>query len=166
MKTLLINVLILAVLAGFFHACEKATVKDDPFPEMDLKSANSSKTSYIVVLDDADLNLELSNLKGYEMRQAAAKAASSRILNRAGVLEGDVEHVYGTALQGFSVKIPPGQLKKLENDPAVKYIEKDNIVSLDRPVSISQKGDFNAQAQATPYGITRVGGGAIYGDVK
>ncbi len=164
MKKLLINALILAVLAGFFHACEKATVKDDSFEEMDLKSANSSKTSYIVVLGDADLTLELFNLKGYEMRQAAVKAASSRILNRAGVLDGEVEHVYGTALQGFSVKIPPGQLKKLENDPAVRYIEKDEIVSLVKPISISEKGDFNAQAQVTPYGITRVGGGATYGD--
>ena len=100
----------------------------------DLKSASVDKVSYIVVLNDAELNTELPNLKGYEKKQEKVKAVSEKILKRAGVLDGELGFVYGTAIQGFSVKIPPGQLKKLESDPSVKYVEEDQIVTLDYSV--------------------------------
>ena len=53
------------------------------------------------------------------------KSTSAKVLKRAGITDGEVGFVYGTALSGFSVKIAPGQLKKLESDPSVKYIEED-----------------------------------------
>ena len=35
--------------------------------------------------------------------------------------------VYGTALEGYAGKIPPGQLAKIKSDPRVKYVEPDGV---------------------------------------
>lgn len=164
MKKSLFKFLAFATILIFANACNETLVIDESTnEELSLKSANNGKQSYIVVLQDANLDVELSNLKGYEKKQAAMKSASAKLLKRAGVLDGEVGYVYGTALKGFSVKIPLGQLKKLENDPAVKYVEENKMVSLIEPYA--KPGEITTQAaQETPYGITRVKGGATYGD--
>jgi subtilisin family serine protease len=143
-----------------FHACVEPLTEEFVDEELALKSANGVK-SYIVVLNDAELNAELARQTGYEARQNAAKSAAERILKRAGITDGELGFVYGTALQGFSVKIPPGQLKKLQDDPSVKYMEEDQVVTLIQPdIKITGKPAPPPPAgQTTPWGITRVGGG-------
>lgn len=160
-KTLFKLVAGVFVLALTF-ACNDSLITDD-VESLDLKSADVAKNSYIVVLQDAELNLELSSLKGYEKKQEVMKSASAKILKRAGITDGEIDHVFGTAIQGFSVKIAPGQLKKLENDPSVKYIQEDRIISLGKPdVKINKKPAPTPTAQTIPWGITRVNGGATY----
>ncbi|HKI89576.1 MAG TPA: S8 family serine peptidase [Draconibacterium sp.] len=139
-------------------------MNEDPLNEVALKSANASKVSYIVTLRDAELDTELAQLKGYENRQHAASVAADRILKRAGIADGEIEHVYGTALHGFSVMIPPGQLKKLQDDPSVKYIEKDQVAVLIHPTKGNpHTGGGNtgggSTGQTTPWGVARVNGG-------
>jgi len=114
MKNLLLKLFAITLLAGFFYACnENETLVDEPTSnELELKSAQSGLQSYIVVLNDAELETELSNLKGYEKRKDVASKAASKVLKRAGIVDGQIGHAYGTAIKGFSVKIPPGQLKK------------------------------------------------------
>jgi len=157
MKKLLFRLFAFAMVLIFANACNDSLVTDDVTENIELKSANSAKTSYIVVLQDAEIDSELSKLKGYEKKQVAMKSASAKIIKRAGVLDAEIGHVYGTALKGFSVKIPPGQLKKLENDPAVRYIEEDGIISLSPPIHINAVS--TTSTQSTPWGITRVNGG-------
>ncbi|NNE70831.1 MAG: S8 family serine peptidase [Rhodothermales bacterium] len=87
------------------------------------------------------------------------------------------ERVYNTALAGFSGAMSPETVARLENDDRVAYVEPDRWVVLD-PITI-QGGDVDTQgpgngrgkpgggggsdpSQTTPYGITRVGGGATY----
>ncbi|QGY42635.1 S8 family serine peptidase [Maribellus comscasis] len=167
MKKLLFKILGLVVLVSFFQSCKKSLVEDPVLEELELKSANTSKKSYIVVLNDVELNDELSKLKGYEKKQNAVQSAGSKILKRAGVLDAEIEHVYGTAVKGFSVKIPPGQLKKLQGDPSVSYVEEDKVISLVLPKAKPDKpgkpGGGNdgggSTPQETPWGITRVNGG-------
>lgn len=160
MKNFLIRLVAIALLAGFFNACNETLVEEPVTDDLELKSAQNGLQSYIVVLNDTELDAELSNLKGYEKRKDAAQKAASKVLNRAGIADGQIGHAYGTAIKGFSVKIPPGQLKKLENDPAVKYIEEDQIVTLIQPLSVNINSDITASAQVTPWGIARVNGGA------
>jgi hypothetical protein len=124
MKKLTLIVLAMALSVAVFHSCNEPLTEDLTSDELSLKSASVAK-SYIVVLNDAELNTELSNLKGYEMRQNAAKKAAEKIMKRAGITDGELGYVYGTAIKGFSVKIAPGQLKKLQDDPSVKYVEED-----------------------------------------
>lgn len=166
MKRLLLFAVAFILSLTVFYSCNEPLTEDPQMDELSLKSANSGAKSYIVVLNDSELNTELSKLKGYEKKQEAVKAVSSKILKRAGIADGQVEHVYGTALKGFSVKIAPGQLKKLQVDPSVGYIEEDQIVSLIEPLVKPLKGKpgggggTTSPAQSTPWGISRVGGPA------
>jgi len=167
MKKSLFNFFVFALVLAFANACNESIVNDEVAEELELKSAKNAKKGYIVVLQDAELDVELSNLKGYEKKQVAMKSASAKILKRAGVLDGDVEHVFGSALKGFSVKIPPGQLKKLQDDPSVKYIQEDRVIALAPPKDKPGKGGGGndgggSTTQETPWGITRVNGVSNY----
>jgi len=150
---------------AFFQACNNPMIDDEGLTNPELKSSNQAKKSYIVVLNDGELNSELSNLKGYEKKQDAVNKATAKILKRAGITDGEVGHVYGTAIKGFSVMIPPGQLKKLQDDPSVDYVEEDQVISLVVPDLKIQRGKpgggggGTTPSQQTPWGITRVGGG-------
>ncbi len=170
MKKLLLKLFILVFLISVFQACNESLIEEQNL-EPELKSASSAKKSYIVLLEDTDLNLELSLLKGYEKKQLAVTSVTNKILKRANVLDAEVGHIYGTAVKGFSVMIPPGQLKKLQNDPSVRYIEEDQIVTLGKPVIHPDKpgngggkpgggGSGSTPSQETPWGITRVNGAA------
>lgn len=170
MKNLLVKIFAFTMLVSFFQACNEPLIEEESMAEKQLKSAENAKKGYIVLLEDAKLNLELSKLKGYEKKQEAVKGASARILKRAKVFDAEVDRIYGTAVKGFSVKIPPGQLKKLQDDPSVSYIEEDKIVSLVLPKVKPDKpgggkpdkgtgGGETSPAQETPWGITRVNGG-------
>ncbi|WP_163323824.1 S8 family serine peptidase [Draconibacterium mangrovi] len=164
MKKLQLKILVLFFAGALIYSCNDTFVSDENADDtVELKSASSSKNSYIVVLNDADLTAELAQLKGYEKKQNAVKVSSAKILERAGITDGEIGHVYGTALKGFSVKIAPGQLKKLENDASVAYIEQDKVIALAPPPGKgpnSGGGDTGGgtTAQETPWGISRVGG--------
>ena len=168
MKKLHLKILALFCAGILIYSCDETIVTDETGDEaFELKSASSSKKSYIVVLNDAELTEELAKLKGYEKKQNAVKTKSAKILKRAGITDGEIGHVYSTALKGFSVKIAPGQLKKLENDVSVTYIEPDKVVALAPPPGKGpNKGDGGdsggdgTSTQETPWGISRVGGAA------
>jgi len=158
MKKQLFKLFAFLLVLALSNACSDSLVTDDS-EILELKSASSVKKSYIVVLQDADVELELSKVKGYEKKQIAMKSATDRILKRAGITGSEVSHVYGNALKGFSVMIPPGQLKKLEADPSVKYIEEDQVAVLIHPTKGKPGGGGGSTTgQTTPWGITRVGG--------
>jgi len=162
MKKLLFKLVALIFVLALVNACNDSLVPDDT-ESLDLKSADLTKNSYIVVLQDAELDQDISALKGYEKKQDAMKSVSANILKRAGITDGELGHVFGTAIKGFSVKIAPGQLKKLENDPSVKYIQEDRIISLGKPdVKTNKKPVPTPPAQTTPWGIARVNGGSTY----
>lgn len=149
---------------AFVFSCNDSLLTEDlPDQDVGFKSASSAKKSYIVVLNDVELENQLLQLKGYEKKQNAVKAKSQKILNRAGITDGELGFTYGTALKGFSVKIAPGQLKKLELDPSVAYIEEDKVIALAPPPGKGPNkggdgGGGNTPSQDTPWGITRVGG--------
>ncbi len=142
----------------FAQSCEEPLVIDETSLDLELKSATIEKNSYIVLLNDAELNDELSKLKGYEKKQEKVKATSEKILKRVNISDGEIEHVYGTAIKGFSVKIPPGQLKKLQADPSVVLIEEDVEFQLIDPKVNSTDVTITA-TQTIPWGIIRVKGG-------
>jgi PKD repeat protein len=162
MRTLFQRLFVFVLLVGFIQACDEPLVEEQMMDDVELKSAQNGKASYIVVLNDNELNAELINLKGYEKRQQAAQKAAEKVMKRAGITDGELGFFYGTALKGFSVKIPPGQLKKLENDPAVLRVSEDQIITLIEPSAKSGGDDVQATGQTIPWGITRVAGGANY----
>ncbi|KAF0236138.1 MAG: subtilisin-like serine [Prolixibacteraceae bacterium] len=159
MKKLTIVGIAIVLTVAVFHSCNEPLTEDVTSNELSLKSADVAK-SYIVVLNDAELNAGLANQTGYEAKQKMAKSAAERIIKRAGITDGELGFVYGTAIKGFSLKIAPGQLKKLQDDPSVEYIEEDQVVTLVLPdVKVKAKPPKpTAPSQTIPWGITRVGG--------
>lgn len=162
MKNALLKLVAMVFVLALANACNDSLVQDD-MESMDLKSATTIKKSYIVVLQDAELNLELSKLKGYEKKQEAVKAISTKILDRAGIFDGEISYTYGTAVKGFAVKMAPGQLKKLESDSSVKYISEDQVITLVQPFAKTKvKPTPQPTAEVVPWGVARVKGGVIY----
>ena len=66
------------------------------------------KDRYIVVLNDS----------------ADSQAVAAEHGRRYGVQD---RIVYGSALEGYAGKVPPGQLDKIRSDPRVKYVEPDGV---------------------------------------
>ncbi|MFO7671609.1 MAG: S8 family serine peptidase, partial [Bacteroidales bacterium] len=160
MNRFFLKLFAITVVLANLVSCEENLMPDENPDDLLFKSASIDKITYIVVLDDAELNAELSKIKGYENKQEVMKSASDKILKRAGVLDGEIGYVYGTALQGFSVKIPPGQLKKLEADASVKFIEENQVATLILPdVNIKKKPAPTPPSESTPWGVARVNGG-------
>ncbi len=150
------------LVMGITQTCNEPLMEEQTAANVELKSAQNSKTSYIVVLNDAELEDELAFLKGNEKRLEAAQRAAEKIVRRAGIVDGEIGYTYATALQGFSIKIPPGQLKKLQNDPSVRFVEPDQVVTLIDPQARPDGEEITTKAQLTPAGIKRVSGGMTY----
>lgn len=77
------------------------------------------------------------------------------IMKRYGGSDAQIEHVYSSAIQGFSASLSPGLLRKIAADVEVAYIEEDFEVSL---LQRNGGGSTTQPAQTTPWGIARVGG--------
>lgn len=158
-KLLCITIAIAMVL--LLPACSEPATEEFDNINYDLKSSSSSQKSYIVILNDQDLNLELVKTTRYQEKQKAVKSQSEKILKRSGIADGTIEHVYGSSITGFAIKMAPGQLKKLELDPSVILIEDDQIVSLIHPMGKPSK-EPTTPSQTTPWGINRIGGSLNY----
>ena len=169
--TAIVSVFLLAV-----NSCTDSVLNDQSATnELQVKNGNIEKQSYIVVLSDNELNTELTKVKGYEKKGLTVQSAAAGVLKRAGIADGEIGFVYSTALTGFSVKIPPGQLKQLEDDPSVKSVEKDQVVSLNPIINKGPSGSKpghggggngggggTTSSETIPWGISRVGGPVNY----
>lgn len=72
-------------------------------------------------------------------------------------------HLYTSALKGFSATLNHGQLNALRHNRNVAYIEENQLVTLAKPCHAGGDcGGGGGGSEATPWGITRVGGGATY----
>jgi len=144
----------IAVIAIAIAGCsKKETINSTNEESSSLKNA-SLASKYIVVLKE-DVSISKSDL---HTRTAKVHEKALGLLKKFEIT-GEIEEVYETALQGFTVKMAPGQAKKILDDPSIKYVEVDQIVTLS-PIKETGKPSPTSSQQTTPWGITRVGGGA------
>jgi len=146
-----LHVIAAAFLAGLLIAgCSQ---KEDQLQDdsVELKSA-SVAGKYIVVLKE-DARIAQADVR---IRNAKVKEKALGLLKKYEVT-GEIEEVYETALQGFTVKMAPGQARKMNVDPNVGYLEEDKVISLS-PIKYTGKPAPVPVAQTIPWGITRVGG--------
>lgn len=118
---------------------------------------------YIVVLrGNTSATERLADGASYEVRAEAVKNIAFNTLRENGI-KPVIEHAYGTALKGFTAHLSESEVEKLKGDPRVDYIEPNRIVMLAPPAGKGPGGGGGGStAQETPWGITRVGGGATY----
>jgi subtilisin family serine protease len=153
-----ISYLSLAMIVVSLAGCMK---NDGNLADQDVSlnlNSLSVNNKYIVVLND---DAEPAD-KDVNVRKSRVLSKADDLKKRHSVSEG-VEDVYETAIHGFSIRMTPGQLKKMGEDKDVKYIEPDQIIALS-PIEANGKpsGGTTQPVQSTPWGITRVGGGITY----
>ena len=142
------------IIAGCSKKDIVAPVEEESF---NLKNAFIAGKYIVTFKDDAGLAVY-----DHQFRNKKVKGKAEGLLKKHGI-SGEIEEIYETALQGFTIKMAPGQAKKLQEDAAVKRIEEDKIISLS---PIEANGKISLQpAQRIPWGVTRVGGG-ITVDIK
>lgn len=132
MKKTLFNLLILIVLAGMFHSCEKTIIDESPTGDMMLKSAENQQGAFSQKIE----NRYIVVLKN-QVNNPKAEAASLK--SKFGIEPG---HIYKRALKGFSAFIPENAINGLKNNPNIAYIEPDITMQ--------------AFAQTVPTGIRRI----------
>lgn len=112
----------------------------------------AAKGSYIVVLKPELTDAQVSNL-------------ATQISQRE---NGQLRHVFTTALKGFSATLPEPALEHIASNPSVLYVEANGVVHLVDEMSSQQKpsnpgkggggGGDTPGSQTTPAGVARVGG--------
>ncbi|MBA4299798.1 MAG: peptidase S8 [Cyclobacterium sp.] len=115
---------------------------------------------YIVTLNPTGLNLRKD--MSYESVQSSMRKSGTTILAKYRIADANIEHVYGSTIEGFSVSLTDEQYQLLVKDPSVKYIEPDRIISIAQGKGKPGGGGGGSTGQTTPWGITRVGGAANY----
>ncbi|WNV89254.1 S8 family peptidase [Umezawaea sp. Da 62-37] len=96
----------------------------------DADAADRVPNSYIVKFKDS------------EVTEATAEASANRAAAGVG---GGVDRVFGSALRGFTVKLSDDQAKRLAANPAVEYVEQDQVFKID-----------TTQANPPSWGLDRV----------
>ncbi|WP_461022291.1 S8 family peptidase [Thalassiella azotivora] len=89
-------------------------------PLMATDSPNAVKGSYIVVLKDQHLSL------GARQASETVTAAADRA-EEAGV---EVTHKYTTAIRGYAAEMTDAELAEVRKDPAVDYVEADQVMKV------------------------------------
>lgn len=129
-----------------------------------LKSATLSEKYIVVLKKDAGLaGLDV------KMKNDRVKGKANGLLKKYEI-SGSIEEVYETALEGFAVKMAPGQVEKLTKDDLVSYVEADQAVTYAGrktkpapvPDPVIDPVPAPAPTQNTPWGVARVGGGETY----
>jgi hypothetical protein len=112
---------------------------------------------YIIVMDDTPVKSSLSYQEGQEI----VRAEAMDILSKTGNKSESISVVYSHSIKGFAAELSEEEALIVTDDDRVKYVERDHYVILKKPDGAGGGGG-GGSSQVTPWGITRVGGGATY----
>ena len=151
------------------------------------KSSNEFiQNQFIVVLKDGTFGQQLgkvvvapitdraNQLRNFEAKQIALRESVSKMVSEFSVDPAAIEFVYGNALLGFAGTFTEEQIKAIQSDSRVDYVEQDQIMSISD--GFPEKGENNGkgntttisrtEAQSIPWGISRVGYGNYAGGTR
>jgi subtilisin family serine protease len=103
-RTLLSLLVVLLAIPAVAAGPKKADVR---------KAKNKIQDSYIVVLEDRVTDVD------------------GTAADLAGLHRGQLKHIYKSTVRGFAVQLNEKQALRLAEDPRVKYIEEDGVMSID-----------------------------------
>lgn len=171
----LLAFLCLATLIGLFTACENAE-EGDVFETLETQNGLLEQwnyqvipNQYVVRLKDGTLG-DVPTAKGassYKTIMEQNKLHLTSLFGKTNLAVEDVIAVYGYTVEGFAAVLNQEQLEVLDNDPRVQSIEQDYLIILAPPPGRGpggggDDGGGGTTVQSTPWGITRVNGGATY----
>jgi subtilisin family serine protease len=131
-KYLALSGIILASLLFAPFSTDTTAAKDDKFR----KSANKVPGRYIVVFDEA----VVPRMKGGQ-RSYQTEAESYQV---AGDYAANIDHIYDSAINGFSAEMSETSARALSTDPRISYVEEDAV------------GTVTAEQSAAPWGLDRI----------
>lgn len=154
------------VLAGvMLYSCQKEEI-----PEMEDQTSTGLVTfssqviegKFIVLFEDEGLLKSAS--PGKEAGPEAVLQTTRDIFALMKMPAREPEQVYSSALRGIAVEMTNNEAMKLAQAPGVKAVYPDIWITVDLPRAMAKptKPAPTPVAQTTPWGITRVGGGANY----
>lgn len=159
------------LIAIAFYSCENENMQNFEDEIEQKVSDRLIPGQYVVVLKDQSVKVlrdygnrkssdRAAKIKNYEDIQAALR---SEITNSYNLKTEQVGNVYSSAIVGFSARLNPEELSKLQDDERVAFIEQDFIVELDAFTGFNPIVNFillqtSSSSQSTPWGITEIGG--------
>ncbi|TRO65534.1 S8 family peptidase [Christiangramia sabulilitoris] len=163
MKVRTLKVLgVAALTATFLTSCNQESEVQNP--EIELVAPSTSQVipgQYIVVFNQ-DFSRSMENGKlSYQKAQENTKSQTMKLMADAGI-KGEVFNVYSKTINGAAIKLSEEGADALRKRKEVAYVEEDRIVALAPGGKGKPGGGGGSTSQSTPYGITRVGGGATY----
>ncbi|MBW6499070.1 MAG: S8 family serine peptidase [Bacteroidales bacterium] len=132
------GMLFLSGVALAFSACQK-----DPVIESQPTESDIIRGEYIVVYQDG-IKIKSEGVISFEQGISEVTDATLELLREYRVAEEKLGYVYAFALEGFSATLTDDEFVALRNDPRVKYIEPNAVVTT-----------FGSQSNAT-WGLDRV----------
>ncbi|MDZ4205334.1 MAG: S8 family serine peptidase [Bacteroidales bacterium] len=161
MKKVFLGLALLTML--FVGGCQKEEIAVDQADQaLELKSGDIIPGNYVVVYNETPTMLR-SITGDYESRVTAMKAQSMNIFRDAGIAADAIKIAYSGTIYGVAAKLTAQEVRALQNDRRIAYVEPDIIISLPE---LRQESFATPEAQTTPWGITRVGGFANYTGTK
>jgi len=167
LKKVLKAAVVFGVASALVIGCQTQIDTLTPEPTTDLSNPVTGTPidgQYIVVYKKGTMvNSRIS--PEYSVRQATMALKTANFLQDYDVSKEAVKNVYGNVLEGFAANLSAEALDKIKQDPRVAYIEQDKIIALS-PISATKKGGKpgggggTPPPQETPWGISRVNGGA------
>lgn len=157
----LLALVAMGFLALTFSCHENIQDSPDPYLPMQVignQNGNIIPGSFVVVLQPESVTFRKDG--DYEDVQAAMRKNTISLLAKYRIAEDKISEVYGSALDGFSVKLDTREFDLLKSDPSVKYIEADRVITINQQ-GIDKITNEGAK-QETPWGISRVGGSVNY----
>lgn len=156
-------VLALAVVAISCQDNIEQPLLENDFELLESQRGTIIPGSYIVVLNPSSINFRKDG--SYAEVNAFARKNAESLLMKYKISSDKLEYAFGSALDGFAVKLSDSEFSALSQDPSIAYIEADQIVTISqgRPGGGNGGGGGSTSpSQTIPYGITRVGGGQTF----
>ncbi|MFK7937261.1 MAG: S8 family serine peptidase [Saprospiraceae bacterium] len=161
MKVALKFTTLLALLALVVVGCmkEEISITSDATNDITFRQGpNVIPNQYIIVFnDDVDVAGDT-----YEARQNNMSARATEVLASLDLGASRVKRAYSSTIKGAVVSASASEAAALRNNPAVKYVEQDQTITVQGGPPNGGGGGGGGGGEETPWGITRVNGGANY----
>ncbi|WP_408029660.1 S8 family serine peptidase [Tenacibaculum xiamenense] len=163
MKKTNLKVAALMIFGAIFIGCNDQDTLNSPSDENAID--NESKVinnQYIITLKKGTLSQPSSrgSKRAYNSSMETLKSEVSNKFQTLKIENDNIKATFGYALEGFVAKLTKAQIEELKNDPRVKRIEEDYMITLAPKKGKPGGGGGGSTPQETPWGITRVGGAA------